>query len=283
MPITSPHPHVAWRGGRPRFAPGPEMRAKGHTSKDLRHPDGRWYSKGEAVDWARAFAASLPAEDPKPRGRPAKAAARGITVGKMVEKWQESAKWQPGRKQLAENTRRDYLQKLRVIELDFWEVWTSPAAAVKPYHLQNAYDEIERTRGLATARGALIVLGCAFKWAITRGVVRDIVNPCTGLEKSMPDPRVRFGTRTEIATLIATADTMGMPYVADAIVLGLWTAQRQGDRLALVAHGLLKNRRVFRQAKTGAIVHILSAPEPRCEARGRRRAPQGHGDRQSPA
>ncbi|TPN57179.1 GIY-YIG nuclease family protein [Mesorhizobium sp. B1-1-7] len=62
----SPHPNVVWRCGRPRFSPGPELRATGHKGRDLRHEDGRWYSFGEAVDWSRTFAASLPPAAPPP-------------------------------------------------------------------------------------------------------------------------------------------------------------------------------------------------------------------------
>lgn len=57
--------HISWRGGRPRFQPGRELRAAGHKGQDLRHPDGRWYTVGEAVDWSRNFAAKIMEE---PRG-----------------------------------------------------------------------------------------------------------------------------------------------------------------------------------------------------------------------
>lgn len=262
MPKKSPHPHVTWRDGRPRFSPSPELRAKGHSPRDLKHPDGRWFTKGETVDWSIEFVRSI-REKPQPkRGRPAAGVRQHMTVGKMVEAWQASAKWQDGiQDALAPRTRRDYRQKLKVIQDDFPELWTSPAAAVTRPVLQSAYDEMLLSRGLATARGAIVVLGIAFKWGILRGKVKMTYNPATELDKAMPKPRVRFGTRPEIMALIAAADRLGMPYVGDSILLGLWTGQRQGDRLALLQHGRLGKRRVFRQAKTGAIVHVLEAPE----------------------
>lgn len=55
MPKRSPHPHVSWRGGRPRFQPDQKLRAAGHRGFDLMHADGRWYTLGEAIDWSRAF------------------------------------------------------------------------------------------------------------------------------------------------------------------------------------------------------------------------------------
>jgi hypothetical protein len=264
MPKQSPHPHVAWRNGRPRFSPGPQLRAKGHQARDLKHPDGRWFSKGEAVDWSAQFAAELKKQPQAPRGRPAANTARParLTVGKMVEAWQLTVRWRDGgTKPLKPRTQRDYRQKLKAFQDDFPEVWTSPAESITRPILQGCYDELEEKRGLATARGAIVVLGACYKWAIIRGKVTMTYNPATELDKQMPPPRVRFGTRPEILALITAADELGMPYVGDAIMLGLWSSQRQGDRLRLKHHGRLRNRRMFRQSKTGAIVAILEAPE----------------------
>ena len=276
MPKKNAHPYVDWRGGRPRFSPSPKLRAAGHVARDLKHEDGRWFTLGEAVDWAQAFIAGRKAEPQAKRGRPtAGAHAQRLTVGKMVEAWKASPRWQDGTKRaLSPRTRKDYTQKLKVFEDEFPEVWTTPAAAVTLPHLQVCYDELEQRRGLATARGALVVLQACYKWAITRGRVKPLaVNPAQGLEKHMPDPRVRFGTRREMLALVAAADAAGRPDVGDAIVMGLWTGQRQGDRLTLKHGGKLKGRRVFRQGKTGAIVHILEAPvlEARLEAAAERR------------
>ena len=155
MPKNSPHPHVTWRDGRPRFNPSPELRAKGHVARDLKHDDGRWFSKGEAVDWAAEFVRSIREKPQARRGRPAASTVRQhMTVGKMVEAWQASPKWQDGvQDALAPRTRRDYRQKLKVVQDDFPELWTSPAAAITRPVLQSAYDEMLISRGLATARG----------------------------------------------------------------------------------------------------------------------------------
>ncbi|WP_127523631.1 GIY-YIG nuclease family protein [Mesorhizobium sp. Z1-4] len=72
MPKRSPHPHVVWRGGRPRFSPGPELRLAGYKSFDLRHEDGRWYTLDETVAWSSDFIArrTAPAKAPPPAERP---------------------------------------------------------------------------------------------------------------------------------------------------------------------------------------------------------------------
>ena len=31
--------NIVWRGGRPRFEPGPSLRALGFAGEDLKHPD----------------------------------------------------------------------------------------------------------------------------------------------------------------------------------------------------------------------------------------------------
>jgi integrase len=261
MPRKSPHPHVSWRAGRPRFNPARDLRARGHAAKDLKHPDGRWFTKGEAVDWALAFAATLAAQPKLPLGRPPKAAPKRLTLGKMVEAWQATARWQDGPKSLSPRTRKDYRQKLKVFQDDYADLWVEPAEAISRPTLQVCYDELCASRGLATARGSIVVLQACYKWAITRGRIRLHHNPAQGLEKEMPAPRIRFGTRPEMLALVAAADELGRHDIGDSVVMGLWTGQRQGDRLALRHHGKLKGRRVFRQNKTAAIVHVLEAPE----------------------
>jgi hypothetical protein len=179
-----------------------------------------------------------------------------------VEQWQSTPRFHgQGRRPLAPATVRDYAQKLKVFRDDNPDLWSYPAEHVTSALLQDAYDGLEASRGVATARQAIGAIGTAFKWAITRGRIRRQINPATGLEKHTAEPRVRFGTRAEMLALIAAADELGLPSIGDSIMLGLWTGQRQGDRLALTHRGILQRRRVFRQAKTGAVVHVLEAPE----------------------
>jgi Meiotically up-regulated gene 113 len=52
--------YVSWRGGRPRFTPGPSMRARGHNPLDLKHADGSWFTREQAAEWSKNFMAALP-------------------------------------------------------------------------------------------------------------------------------------------------------------------------------------------------------------------------------
>lgn len=282
----SPHPFVSWRDGRPRFQPAQDLREKGFKGTDLRWPDdpphgwhpetlqpgdqndGRWFTRGEAVDWSAAFRRRLDearkGEVKRQRGRPPKkGGARPLlyTVAKMFDDWQRSPRFvNPPPIGYSTNTRRDYRQKMGVIEADHQLVWNAPVAALEQPTVRAMFEELWEGRGLATANGAVRVLSSAISWAMLRGKVKMPVNPALKIKMEVPAARVRFATRREIEALVATADAIGRPELGDMVILGVWTGQRQADRLSLVDKGLLNKRRIFRQAKTGATVAVRDAP-----------------------
>jgi hypothetical protein len=301
MPKKTSHPHVAWRDGRPRFAPGPELRAAGHKGADLKHPDGRWFSRGEAVDWSDAFVKSLaqaqPGKAPRPQAAAATAARASsrapsggqraaasdtaartyLTVEGLFDLWYRSPKFQlpqdeaalqravAGKLVYAPATIRHWKSKARIIEQTDLEVWTAPADALTTPVVFGLYETILQARGISAARGAVAALSVALAWGKRRGRVsfrlNDGQNPAHDLDMATPPPRIRVGTKAEIEALVATADALGRPDVGDMIMLGVWTGQRQGDRLALVDRGLHRGRRVFVQAKTGVKVAIREVPQ----------------------
>lgn len=294
MPKPSAHKHVSWRDGRPRFQPDQLLRGKGFKGTDLRWPkepaagwkpadlqpgdknDGRWFTKGEAVDWSEAFVASLKQPKAKRVGKPAQR-ARFYTVAQMFEDWRRSPKFQlptdpaelrrkrEARAVYSQHTVDDYKQKAGVIEKHDPTLWASPVDALSQPVLFGLYEELVEARGLATARGAILTFSAALGWARRRGKTtfrsNNGVNPALDLNMATPAPRVRFGSRQEIETLVAVADHLGWPEMGDMIVLGVWTGQRQADRLLMADKGQLNGRRIFRQAKTGAIVSVREAPE----------------------
>lgn len=309
MPKKSAHPYVAWRDGRPRFTPSPELRAAGHKGRDLRHDDGAWFTRGEAVDWSDAFVKSLSKAEQTPRpqsprpkaasptGRRLSSAApagaeprsggsvrpKGIekraavyTVAQLFEDWFCSPKFQipadPDERRrmvaakvcYAPSTVADFRWKAGVIAQADAELYWSPADALMTPIVFGLYEHLLATRGVATARGAVTVLSIALGWGRRRGKVsfrmNDGANPAHDLDMATPPPRIRVGTRAEIETLVAVADRLGRPDAGDMIMLGLWTGQRQGDRLVLEDRGLDRGRRVFRQSKTGVIVAVREVP-----------------------
>ncbi|RWI96068.1 hypothetical protein [Mesorhizobium sp.] len=278
MPINIKH--VSWRDGRPRFQPSKTLREAGYTGKDLRHEDGRWFSRGEALDWSDAFSKQLVKAKPKAApGVPAPAPAKVqfYSVGQLFEDWYKSAKFEQPEDEAelqrqvaagiiyAPKTIRDYQQKARVIADFDPTLYASPVDALSQPVLYGLYEQLVKARGISTARGAVATLSVALGWGKRRGkfTFRENlgVNPAQDLQMATPPPRIRFGTRTEIETLIAVADHLQWFEVGDMTLLGVWTGQRQRDRLDMEDRGLVNGRRIFRQSKTGAIVAVREAPE----------------------
>ncbi|WP_127523633.1 hypothetical protein [Mesorhizobium sp. Z1-4] len=240
-----------------------------------------------------------------PEGRPkAELPVRqkhSITLAQLFDDWFCSAKFQlpedprelarqvKAKAVYAPRTVRDFRQKARVLETFDTELWWAPAGALTTPVVYGVYEGLRKERGIATARGAIAVLSIALKWGRKRGKVsfrlNDGANPAHDLDMATPPPRVRVATRIEIETLVAVADRIGRPEAGDMIMLGVWTGQRQGDRLALEDKGLIAGRRVFRQSKTGATVAIKQVPELTrrlAAAQERRRKPRAEAMLQAP-
>ena len=277
-------PHISWRDGRPRFQPGPKIRKLGFKGEDLRHPiGGAWLSLEEATDWAEArdrdiqkrrgaVAAAKQAGKRAPRLPPLKGApAHLLSIEDLYERWMASPRMKGdveavGRKVMkavAPKTRDDYRKKMNVLAGYDPELYVSPAEALSKPVLYGLYERLWEDRGLATARGSIAVLSSALSWGLRRGLLPRLngLNPAHGLGMETPDGRVRALTPAEVRAFVAACDGQGRPEIGDSILLGVWTGQRQSDRLGLLDAGVLDGRRYFRQAKTAAIVEVKAAPE----------------------
>ncbi|KTQ97783.1 hypothetical protein NS226_03850 [Aureimonas ureilytica] len=289
-------PNVAWRDGRPRFVPGEPIRKLGFKGESLIHPDGTWFTAGEALDWANRKAEEIAAKraelvkaanHKRPKGaKPLRHAPVIYSLADLFEDWKRSPRWVGGEaigkrqvKQLAENTRNNYRWKMAVIAQHDHELFHAAVDALDGTILFGLYEDLWAERGLSTARGCIATISSAISWGMKRGKVRLATNPAQDLGMQMPEIVVRFGEREEIAALVAAADAMGRPEIGDMITLGVWTGQRQNDRLALVEETseLSRGRRMFRQHKTGALVSVLESPElrDRLAAARRRRKKAG--------
>lgn len=273
---------------RPRYIPGARHRKLGFKGMDLRHPDGRWFTLDECAAWSKAQlqriaeATNLP---PKKRGAQRHASGL-VTVGELFERWWQDPRMQgkaviEGRKSRAPlglHTVRQYRNAANQLEkLDDGKIWLSPAAAITAAVLghpsRGVLHKIEVKHGLATARAVRAALAGVYGWGIGKGLVEH--NPAGGkaTRLPMPAPRIRVGSIAEIEALIAAADllrrpsdqlgnTMACSDVGDAIVMGLWTGQRQGDRLALEDGRITGDGIAFRQGKKhGQPLLIPAAPD----------------------
>lgn len=272
--------HIKWRDGRPRFEPGPKLRKLGFKGEDLRHgPKGEWFDAIEAKAWAdakekeiaerRAQAAAARASKKR---LPALVGGRGaqlVSVAELFELFFQSPRMKGEivedgkRRQKAASpaTVRDYRYKAGTIETFDPELWAAPVEALSKPIVYDLYERLWTARGLATARGAVAVLSAAISWGLKRGKIKMAANPCQGLGMEIPDARLRCLSPDEVRHLVATADAIGRPEIGDAVIMGVWTGQRQKDRLELIDIGLVDGRRRFQQSKTKAIVEIRQAPE----------------------
>lgn len=265
--------HVEWRNGRPRFRPGAGLRAQGYKSRDLKHPDGRWLSQGEALDWSNAFCGMLAARTAKtaPVALPAVFAAPAIQspatypLSTLFEEWFKSPRVlrRKNGEPRPPATIKDYRQKARVIQNFDPDMWASEVSALDQPICYGLYEDLWQSKGLATARGALTILGMAISWGMRSGRVKGLaMNPARDLDMQQPAARARFITRDEFDHLVATAEgeKFMRPDFADVLFCGVWTSQRQGDRLTLQLSAFRGGRFVVRQSKTQAIVNPPVAP-----------------------
>jgi hypothetical protein len=284
-------PYIAWRDGRPRFNPGPKQRRLGFAGRDLRHQDGRWYDLAEAHAWARqnlAAIASARKSGGKPGTKPEQPDGPKKTVAQLLADWlasDEVAGLKPAtrngyrkcvdavlyrpesREDAARRRQKEQAAALLGLSAPERERERFAAAAVsgpeaigKP-ELNDFFNYLRKNRGHHMAQAVVAVLSAALTWGATSSAWRLRDNPRLGMRLARPKARVVIYTREEIRHLVATADAQGRASIGDSVMLGIWTGQRQGDRLALEDGGLINGRRVFEQEKRGAIVAIATTPE----------------------
>lgn len=283
MNETPKIPHVAWRRGRPRFEPSKTLRAMGYSGSDLKQDNGEWMTAGQALDWSRAFAQELnlarklaaprqKAATPQPR--PVVPPLPSYPLKQLFADWLHPEK-NPDLQDLKPKTIYEYGLKQAVLQKHAPEIWAASAGALTKAICKGLYADLRKRASLPQAVGTMRVLGIVLQWGMDTGALPDmLVNPAHKLKMKKPDPRVRFATTAEIDHMVATADKMGRFEIGDMITLGVWSGQRQGDRLEFEMAGRTDGRITLRQAKTGVIVSIKEAPEltARLEASRKRRA-----------
>lgn len=286
-------PYVVWRDDRPRFVPPGPLRKLGFKGEDLRHPGGTWFTFEEARAWSTMNLAKIVAA--KGTGAKPERRAGALTVADLLEDWLASDHV----KTLAANTRRNYrtaadalLFKPREVyrghaatEREPEEMGLMPVAAIKAPELRAMFEYIKRVRGLHVAHRCVAAYSSAYKWAVesTKWRLPAHLNPRTGMTFESPPGRISVITPKEFHALVAAADRLGRPSIGDAITLGMFTGQRQSDRLGFLDDGYEDGRRKLRQAKTGTVVRLHETAELKARlddaARRRRELMVKHGTR----
>jgi integrase len=155
---------------------------------------------------------------------------------------------------LADETRRSYAGLIRRnIEKDFADF---PVAALTDRRTRGIFmawrDRIAGSAGRRQADYAWAVLARVLSWALDRGLVLD--NPCTRGGRVYRGSRAEKNwTAADEAAFLAHAPA----HLQLALLLALWSGQRQGDLLRLPWSAYDGKHVRLRQSKTGTPVVIL--------------------------
>jgi integrase len=137
--------------------------------------------------------------------------------------------------------------------------------------IRDFYLHLRSERGLAMARSVIMVLASAFKWASYSSGWEMLPkeNPCHHLNLTKAPPRVRTWPVEGVRAMLAAAEAAGKPSIGDAMMIALYSGQRQNDVLSLVDQaGASAARKAaagealrFLQNKTKVHVAIFAAPD----------------------
>jgi hypothetical protein len=285
--MTVKLPFVKWRDGRPRAVHGPRDRALGLADKDLRTPDGAWLSYEQAAEFSRRPAAAVAQLRAGGKRVTPAMPARPATVEDLLLDWLASPEvaglkpasiasyvkaaraliYTPETREAAA-ARRAQERAAAVLGLPIPErarepVATATPSSLKPPEMRELFNYLKAARGHHMALAAIAALSAALSWGAESSRWRLGANPRINMKFERPAGRVVMIEMEEFMALVAAADSdvIGRPSIGDAIYLGLFTGQRQADRLALKDEGLINGRRHFRQSKTGALVAVKEPPQ----------------------
>ncbi len=136
----------------------------------------------------------------------------------------------------------------------------SVVALGKP-EFRDFHNYLKRERGIGMAHAVMRTLSAALTWGTENSRWRIPKNLIIEMEFEQPAGRIAQVTMPEFASLDAAALEIERPSIGDCIFLGLFTGQRQTDRLRMKDEGDVDGRHAFRQNKTGALIDIKEAPQ----------------------
>lgn len=263
-------PYLQWRDGRPRWEPGPGIR-KAFPGRDLKDAGGNWLRLEAAIAAAKVINAEVTSwrtgiETPNAVPNVARKPSR--TCKALWELYSAS----PAYLELSHQTQLDYKSKIGVFLKEFG---ADHVGAIAKHDMFTFWEDVYKTRGHTMANSTISAVRSMLSYGEMKGWRAPETNPARNLKISKPEPRVVCWTPSEVEAFVAKADEMQYFGVADAVVIGLHTCQRQGDVLHLEFMASENGRMRFRQGKTNARVSVPFSPalEERLEKiKARRRA-----------
>ena len=245
--------YLKWRDGRPRWEPGPRLRAAGFKGRDLKSASGVWLSLDDAIQAAQALNGEVAAwrEGGKKKVKlPQPRIAR--TCGQLYQLWSGT----PEFGKLAASTRDFYAVCARQFLDEFRDI---QAGALTTPILYGYWQSLYETRGhhranaiLATVRAMLTHARKRLGWIVS--------NPASDLRRLQTDARLVMWAPWQVEIFVMLADELGLPSVGDAVIAGLHSGQRQADVLRLPVHIFAEDRIKLTQAKTRALIDAPMTP-----------------------
>jgi integrase len=171
----------------------------------------------------------------------------------LLFRFQESAEFQFG---ISPRTRRDYIKQIKRIERAFGDFPTKALDDPRAVDIFLKWrDQLAQT-SLRQADYAYSTLARILSWALKRRLIAT--NPCAKGGKLYHGTRVdKIWDDEQVARFLRTAP----PYLRLAMLLAIYTGQRQGDLLRLPWSAYDGKGINLRQKKTGAYVPIPVADE----------------------
>ena len=152
---------------------------------------------------------------------------------------------------LAARTRRDYIEKIKVIEAEFGDFPLAALTDRRTRGVFRAWRDKLALRSRRQADYAWQVFARILSWGLDRGLV--LANPCArGGRLYRGSRRDNIWTVDDEAAFLKSAPA----YFQLPLLLALWTGQRQGDLLRLPWSAYDGTHIRLKQGKTGARVTI---------------------------
>ncbi|WP_414462916.1 tyrosine-type recombinase/integrase [Hyphomicrobium sp. DY-1] len=255
-------PYLKWRDGRPRWEPGPRLR-HAFRARDLKDDAGVFLGLEAAIAAAKTLndeVAIWRAGGNAPSAMPKVNKAAPRTCKHLWEVYRAS----PAYLELKHLTRRDYKSKIEIflataLDKSGKTLGSVSVAALQQSDMFSFWEELYKTRGHTMANSTLSAVRSMFSYGVMKGW--RTTNPARALKLKKTAPRIVVWTPTEIVAFVEKADAMGFTGVADAVVIGLHTGQRQSDVLLLEFVSAENGRARFKQGKTNARVSVPFTPQ----------------------
>lgn len=273
---------------RPKFLPGPatrrKLKAQGlPTNFELRDPHtGEWFTRDQVADFCRHRRWEPKREEdaaPAPLAQP-----RTRRVVDLVNDWINAIEAERKRvdaileknpdateRTISKSSIDSYKKSVNAIfykpqtreeqkarKPREWESFAlMNVSAIEEPEAKDFISYLMAVRGHHMGLGCRAALSAAWTWGKTNSFWRTKFNPMHDLDLARPEGRIVILFDNEIRALAAAARHLNRRSIAIGTYLGLFTGQRQGDRLTLKDEGLQDGFRRFRQSKMrGKVVEI---------------------------